>query len=36
MAVVVQAVFGIVQYLTANGKFVWIYQHPFRDNLTPR
>ncbi len=26
-----QAIFGIVQYLTANGKFVWIYQHPFRD-----
>ena len=32
-AVVVQAVFGIVQYLTANGKFVWIYQHPFRDTV---
>ena len=33
VAVVVQAVFGIVQYLTTNGKFVWIYQHPFRDTL---
>ncbi|HEX4145198.1 MAG TPA: O-antigen ligase family protein [Pirellulales bacterium] len=31
VAVFVQAVFGIVQYLTTNGKFVWIYQHPFRD-----
>ncbi len=30
-AVAIQAVFGIVQYLTSNGKFVWVYQHPFRD-----
>jgi O-antigen ligase/tetratricopeptide (TPR) repeat protein len=34
LAVMVQAVFGIVQYLTSNGKFVWIYQHPFRDTLS--
>ncbi|HTU27105.1 MAG TPA: O-antigen ligase family protein, partial [Pirellulales bacterium] len=33
VSVVVQAVFGIVQYLTTNGKFVWIYEHPFRDTL---
>lgn len=25
------AAFAIVQYLTSNGKFLWIYQHPFRD-----
>ena len=31
IAVAVQAVFGIVQYLTSNGKFVWVYQHPFRE-----
>jgi O-antigen ligase len=30
-AVALQAAFGIAQYLTSNGKFVWIYQHPFRD-----
>ncbi|HWC88922.1 MAG TPA: hypothetical protein VG433_04685, partial [Pirellulales bacterium] len=30
-AVALQAAFGIVQYLTSNGKFVWIYQHPFRE-----
>ncbi len=34
VAVAVQAVFGIVQYLTSNGKFVWIYQHPFRDTYS--
>ncbi len=28
--VALQAVFGIVQFLTSNGKFVWVYEHPFR------
>ena len=32
ISVAVQALFGIVQYLTSNGKFVWLYQHPFRDS----
>jgi O-antigen ligase/tetratricopeptide (TPR) repeat protein len=22
---------GLLQYLTSNGKFLWIYEHPFRD-----
>jgi O-antigen ligase/tetratricopeptide (TPR) repeat protein len=32
-AVALQAAFGIVQYLTSNGKYVWIYQHPYRSSL---
>ncbi|MCH8922287.1 MAG: O-antigen ligase family protein, partial [Planctomycetes bacterium] len=27
------ATFGIVQFFTSNGKFLWVYQHPFRDTL---
>jgi len=27
------AVLGLVQYLGGNGKFLWIYEHPFRDTL---
>ena len=22
---------GLLQYLTSNGKFLWVYEHPFRD-----
>jgi O-antigen ligase len=29
MAAVGMALFGIVQFLTSNGKFFWFYQHPF-------
>lgn len=25
------ATVGLLQYLTSNGKFLWIYEHPFRD-----
>lgn len=25
------AVFGLVQYLTSNGKFYWFYEHPFQE-----
>ena len=31
LSAVVMASFGIVQYLTANGKFFWFYEHPFSD-----
>lgn len=31
VSVTLLAAFGIVQYLTSNGKFLWIYQHPFRN-----
>ena len=27
------AVFGLVQYLTANGKFFWFYTHPFSNTF---
>ena len=30
ISVVVMAVLGLVQYLVGNGKFLWIYEHPFR------
>jgi len=29
IATVCMATFGIVQYLTSNGKFFWFYEHPF-------
>ncbi len=30
LSVTLMAGFGLVQYLTDNGKFLWLYQHPFR------
>ncbi|MFV2065569.1 MAG: O-antigen ligase family protein [Pirellulales bacterium] len=30
-AAAVMATFGILQYLASNGKFAWVYRHPFRD-----
>ena len=30
LSAVVMAGFGLLQYLLSNGKFLWIYQHPFR------
>ena len=27
------AVVGVAQYLFGNGKFLWIYQHPYRDTF---
>lgn len=30
LSVTLMAGFGLVQYLTDNGKFLWVYQHPFR------
>lgn len=27
------AVFGLVQYLAGNGKFFWVYEHPFTNTL---
>ena len=29
LGIVVVAVFGLLQYLFANGKFFWFYEHPF-------
>ena len=31
LAAVVLASIGLLQYLAGNGRFVWIYEHPFRD-----
>ncbi|MEX2111682.1 MAG: O-antigen ligase family protein [Pirellulales bacterium] len=31
ISVVLLAVVAIAQYVAGNGKFLWIYQHPFRD-----
>lgn len=28
------AAIGLLQFLAGNGKFLWIYEHPFRDTLT--
>ncbi len=28
---VLQATVGVAQYLAGNGKFLWVYEHPFRD-----
>ena len=30
-AAVLMAFFGLAQYFFSNGKFMWIYEHPFRD-----
>jgi O-antigen ligase len=30
LSVTLTALFGLVQYLTSNGKFLWIYRHPYR------
>lgn len=30
VSAVLMSVFGILQYLTANGLFFWVYEHPFR------
>ena len=30
IAAVAMAVLGLAQYLTSNGRFVWIYEHPYR------
>ncbi len=30
MAAMLMAGFGLLQYLTSNGKFLWVYEHPFR------
>jgi len=30
LAAIGMAAFGIVQYLAGNGKFLWLYEHPFR------
>jgi O-antigen ligase/tetratricopeptide (TPR) repeat protein len=30
LSAAVMAGFGLLQYLLSNGKFLWIYQHPFR------
>lgn len=30
ISVTAMAGFGLVQYFTSNGKFLWFYQHPFR------
>lgn len=27
---VLMAAFGLIQYFTSNGKFLWVYEHPFR------
>ncbi|MCH8045823.1 MAG: O-antigen ligase family protein [Planctomycetes bacterium] len=29
----VMATFGILQFITSNGKFMWVYEHPYRDTL---
>jgi O-antigen ligase/tetratricopeptide (TPR) repeat protein len=31
VSAIVLATVGLLQYLTSNGKFLWVYQHPFRD-----
>ena len=31
LSAVAMAAFGLVQYLTSNGKFFWFYEHPFSD-----
>lgn len=31
VAGVAMAMVGLLQYLTSNGKFMWVYAHPFRD-----
>ena len=31
VAALCMATFGIVQYFMGNGKFLWVYDHPFRD-----
>jgi O-antigen ligase/tetratricopeptide (TPR) repeat protein len=33
ISVLCMAVFGLVQYLTANGKFFWSYAHPFSNTF---
>lgn len=30
LAATLMAVVGLLQYLAANGKFLWVYEHPFR------
>ena len=31
LSTILMASFGIVQWMTSNGKFVWLYEHPYRD-----
>ena len=31
LSAILMAGFGIVQYVGSNGKFLWIYEHPYRD-----
>jgi len=31
LSVVIMASFGLVQYIASNGKFLWIYEHPYRN-----
>jgi O-antigen ligase/tetratricopeptide (TPR) repeat protein len=35
VAAVGMAVLGLAQFLLGNGKFLWIYEHPFRDTRLP-
>ncbi|MFP6614333.1 MAG: O-antigen ligase family protein [Pirellulales bacterium] len=30
LSAILMAACGLVQYLTSNGKFLWVYEHPFR------
>jgi O-antigen ligase/tetratricopeptide (TPR) repeat protein len=31
LAAILMAALGLVQFLFGNGKFLWVYQHPYRD-----
>ena len=31
MSAIAMALFGLVQWMTSNGKFVWLYEHAYRD-----
>jgi tetratricopeptide (TPR) repeat protein len=31
ISTILMASVGLLQYLTSNGKFLWVYEHPFRD-----
>src|SRR5205085_1662887 len=33
VATVLMATLGLLQYLTSNGKFLWIYEHPHRHTM---
>jgi O-antigen ligase/tetratricopeptide (TPR) repeat protein len=33
LAAIAMAVLGLAQFLLSNGRFLWVYEHPYRDTL---